>query len=378
MSEPRADRRSWPAGLLGALVLIAAVESFVARHELDFTTPARMEWRQSRLAATDRAPACAVLGLGTSMSKLGVYPSVIERESGRRTFNLACCAGRIPGSYYLLRRALDAGARPEAILLEVHPAYLAWPFQEGMVAWPDLLAPADCLDLAWTARDASFFASTILSRALPSLNARAEIRAAVLASLRGEVYPNRLANSPLLRNLDRNAGAFVNRRGIAYDGVVGPYLEAIYLQPQWSCDKLNECYLRRLLDLCASKQIQVYWLIPPVIPSLQARREQMGNDGAYTRFTKRIQKEYPGVVVLDSRRSDYQPPVFFDAAHLDFPGAVTFSAEVGRILKTNLANRGEPGRWIDLPAYRDRVSDAPLEDLAQSSKAIADAANVRR
>jgi hypothetical protein len=167
MSEPRADRRSWPAGLLGALVLIAAVESFVARHELDFTTPARMEWRQSRLAATDRAPACAVLGLGTSMSKLGVYPSVIERESGRRTFNLACCAGRIPGSYYLLRRALDAGARPEAILLEVHPAYLAWPFQEGMVAWPDLLAPADCLDLAWTARDASFFASTILSRALP-------------------------------------------------------------------------------------------------------------------------------------------------------------------------------------------------------------------
>ena len=104
-----------------------------------------------------------------------------------------------------------------------------------------------------------------------------------------------MATTPLLRNLDRNSGATVHRRGVPYDGVVGPYLEAIYLPPQRSFDNFNERYLRRLLDLCASKRIQVYWLIPPLIPSLQARREQVGNDGAYTRFTQRFQARYPGL-----------------------------------------------------------------------------------
>ncbi len=378
MREPKPGRRGWPAGLIGSLVLIMAVEAFVSRHELDFTTPSRMEWRQSRRAATERAPGSAVIGLGTSMSKLGLYSSVVERESGRRAYNLATVAGRIPGSYYLLRRALDAGARPEAVLLEVHPTYLAMPFQEGMVAWPDLLEPGDCLELAWTARDASFFAATMLSRALPSMNARAEIRAAILAAFRGATNLNRRATGPLVRNLDQNAGAFVHRRDTPFNGEIPPHLAGIYLQPSWSCDKLNERYLRRLLDLCASKKIQVYWLIPPLIPSLQALREQVGHDGAYTRFTKRMQANYPDLVVLDSRHSGYQHPVFFDAAHLDFPGAVTFSAEVGRILKTSLAQNAESPRWIDLPAYRERAIDAPLEDMAQSSRAIAESATVKR
>jgi hypothetical protein len=378
MSGPQPGRRGWPAGLIGALALIAGVEAFVAAHEMDFTTSARMEWKQSRKAATERAPGCAVLGLGTSMSKLGLYSSVVERESGRRAYNLAYCAGRIPGSYYLLRRAIEAGARPEAILLEVHPTYVALPFQDGLTAWPDLLEPADCLDLAIEARDATFFASTMLSRALPSLNARAEIRAAVVAAFRGLPNGNRMATMPLVRNLDQNAGAFVHRRETPYNGEITPHLANIYLQPYWSCDRLNERYLRRLLELCASKDIQVYWLIPPMIPSLQFLREQIGRDGAYTAFVKKMQGKYPGMVVLDARHSGYQHPVFFDAAHLDYPGAVTFSAEVGRILRASLPPAiGDP-RWVDLPAYRDRAIDAPLEDMAQSSKAVEASATIRR
>ncbi len=378
MGGPNSDRRGWPAGLLGALALIAAVETFVAGHELDFTTPGRMEWRQSRKAATERAPSCAVLGLGTSMSKLGLYSTVVERESGRRAFNLSYCAGRIPGSYYLLKRAIEAGARPEAILLEVHPTYLAMPYHDGMSAWPDLLEPADCLELAWEAHDPTFFASTMLARALPSLNARPEIRAALLAAFKGQANANRGANSPLVRNLDKNAGAFVHRRESPFNGEIPPYLAGIYLQPTWSCDSLNERYLRWMLDLCASHEIQVYWLIPPLIPSLQALREQIGHDGAYTQFVRRMQGKYPGVVVLDGRKSGYPYPVFFDAAHLDYQGAVSFSAEVGRILKASLPPAVGDPRWIDLPAYRDRAIDAQLEDIAQSSKAIAEAATIRR
>jgi len=365
-------------GLLGSLVLIALVEAFVSARELDFTTPARMEWKLSRRASTVRASDCEVLGLGTSMSKLGLYPSVIERESGRRGFNLACCAGRIPGSYYLLKRAIEAGARPEAVLLEVHPTYLEMPFQEGLVAWPDLLEPGDCLDLAWRSGDPTFFASTMLSRLLPSLNSRAEIRAAILGALRDQASLNRKANTPLVRNLEKNDGAFVNRRGVPFDGAISPYLAEIYLQPHRSVNRLNEEYLRRLLDLCQSKQIQVYWLIPPFAPTLQALREQVGHDLAYTRFTQRIQQDYPSLVVLDARRSDYQPSVFFDAAHLDYQGAVAYSAEVGRILKAGLAKATVTARWVPVPPYRDPGGDAPLEDMAQSARVLEEAAKVRR
>ena len=109
MSHANPAGRGWPAGLVGALALVAAFEAMVAAHALDFTTPARLEWRESHKAATERAPGYAVLNLGTSMSKLGLFPAMVERESGRRTFNLSFCAGRIPASYYLLKHALEAG-----------------------------------------------------------------------------------------------------------------------------------------------------------------------------------------------------------------------------------------------------------------------------
>ena len=376
--ERRGDRRKVPSGVLGALALILAVEAAVARHEVDFTAPPRMEWRQSHRAATREARDCAVLGLGTSMTKLGLFPSVLERESGFRAFNLAACAGRLPGSYYLLRRALGAGARPEAIVLEVHPTYLAVPFQEGLVAWPDQLDPAECLDLAWTASDATFFAATTLARALPTLGARAEIRAAILASFRGEAGLSRSNTLSHLRNLATNAGAFVRRREHPYNGEVTPHLEGMYLNPNWSCDRLNERYLRRILDLCSARGIRVYWLIPPLAPTLQARREQLGLDAAYTRFTKRIQRAYPDVIVLDTRRSGYDSPVFWDAAHLDIPGAVTLSAEVGRILRPEPGPSAGKSRWIDLPTYRYRPIEAPLEEFARSARVISESSTLVR
>jgi hypothetical protein len=363
-SESEGDRRRTPHGVLGALVLILAVESTVATYKLDFTNCQRIEWIQSRKAATREALGCSVLSFGTSMTKLGLYPAIVERESGRKTYNLACCAGRLPGSYFLLRRALDAGARPEAILLEVHPTYLAWPFRTGLTDWPDQLDPVECLDLAWSA--------------LPSLGARAEIRTAILALLRGEVGSFRPNTLPYKRNLSTNSGAFVHRRTLPYNGEVVPFLEMMYLDPKWASDSLNEGYLRRQLDLCSSRGIRAYLLIPPMAPTLQARREQLGPDAAYTRFIEKIQRAYPDVVVLDGRRSGYDVPVFFDAAHLHFPGAVAFSGEVGRALRAGQDSTEDRTRWVNLPAYRDRPIEVPLEEMASSYQAIAESRILKR
>jgi hypothetical protein len=345
---------------------------------MDLTSPPRFEWIQSREAAEREARDCSVLSFGTSQTKLGLYPAVVDRESGLRTYNLACCAGRPPGSYFLLRRALNAGARPEAILLEVHPTYQAWSFRFGLTNWPDLLDPFECLELAWSARDASFFLATCLPRALPSLGARAEIRNAILALLRGEAGSLRPHTLPYRRNLAENRGAFVHRRTEPYLGEVVPFLEMMYLGPNWTSDALNESYLRRLLDLCSSRGIRVYWLIPPMAPALQARREQLGPDAAYTRFLERIRRDYPELVVLDGRRSGYDASLFMDAAHLDLPGAAAFSGEVGRAMRADRDSTRDRPRWVNLPAYRDRPIQAPLEEIMTSYQAVAKSGTLKR
>jgi len=43
---------------------------------------------------------------------------VIEGKSGLRTFNLSAARAPTLMTYFLFRRALDAGARPDAIIIE--------------------------------------------------------------------------------------------------------------------------------------------------------------------------------------------------------------------------------------------------------------------
>src|SRR5262249_35519035 len=117
-SFARAPRGPIPWGLLGMVGLIIAVESFVARHDLDFTPWGSAAWSASPEAARREAPSCEVLCFGDSLVKLGVLPRVIEGVTGKRAYNLSICAAQAPASYFLLRRGLEAGAKPSAILVD--------------------------------------------------------------------------------------------------------------------------------------------------------------------------------------------------------------------------------------------------------------------
>ena len=114
-----------PWGLLGMLALMAASERYVKRHTLDFTRPEGWNWRMSGWAARREATQADVLCLGTSRAQQAIVPQVIEERSGMRAWNLATCWGQAPAYYYLLKRALEAGARPKAVVVEYHPQCLA-------------------------------------------------------------------------------------------------------------------------------------------------------------------------------------------------------------------------------------------------------------
>ena len=209
---------SWsaiPWGVVGMVALVIGFETFVGRNWLDFSDPVSLSWRYSVRSVPKASREREILCLGDSLIKHGVIPGVIEQETGRKTINLS--AARAPAllTYFLLRRALDAGARPQALIIDAKPAVLLAGPEFNARYWQEVLAPRECVDLARMASSGSFVLSTIVGRLLPSLRGRLEVRSNVLAALKGENDPVAAMNRVLWRNWTVNDGANVASPGRA-------------------------------------------------------------------------------------------------------------------------------------------------------------------
>jgi len=371
MVEPASQRaplhRTIPWGLIGFLVLAGGVERFVARNALDFTRPDNWEWRLNGRAAVREARSAGVLALGSSVVKQGVVPRAIAPAVGRPVFNLGMCAGSPPASYFLLRRALDAGARPKTVLVEFHTGMLTESPWLTSVYWPEILDLRDSLDLALAARDARLFGAVTLARLLPSVRDRYTLRSAVLGALQGNDPSERVGALAVRRNVRTNLGAKLAppRPGGATAPLPG---EA----DSWACTPLNDRYIRRFLDLTARHGVTVVWLLPPVRPDLQAKREANGVDAAYKAYACGLLARYRHLAVVDATRSGFPADSFIDGQHLDRRGALALSAGLAGVLRD--ASRGllSPGLWLPLPAPTGAAAPVAVavEDMAESNRAV--------
>ena len=201
---PHRARPPW--GLLGALVLALLVESWVNRHSLDLSplgvTGFSFAGRASREAGHDE-----LICLGDSLVKCGMVPRVLEARLGKRTSNLACSGASSPFTYVLLKRSLEAGARPAALLVDFKATSLQVDLPTIERPLSEVLGPSECLELAWTVRDPAMFGRLAVSWLLPSLRARAEVRAWAVAAARGDSGSRRWENRVVLRNWSVNRGA---------------------------------------------------------------------------------------------------------------------------------------------------------------------------
>lgn len=345
-------RRGVPQGMLGAVLLIVLTERYVARHALEFVRPENWEWRLSARESRRQALKADVLGFGTSMVKMSVLPNVIEAQSGRRVYNLAVCGGLPPASYFLLRRALESGAKPEALVVDFHPHFITKDHWQAAGYWPDLLDLRDAFDLSWTARDAAFFAHTMLARAIPTVGVRFQLRAGVRSALQGVYQPLQSTN----RNRQiawRDRGALIGGRNPQFRGSIAASYAPMFLRKGWYCDPIQKIYICKFITLAAAHGITVYWLVPPLIPELQARRDSAKLDDPYDRFAHALKNEFANLVVLDGRKSNYQHDVFLDAAHLDRQGATVLSSDLADLLSRDVGGKDD-ARWLSLPSYRER------------------------
>lgn len=367
-------RGSIPLGLIGMIVLVMIIESWFVKHDRMYCSIMPSCYWFTRQMAERRAPQSDLLGFGDSLMKFGFVPKIIREGTGRTTYNLAIVGGQPPASYAALRQALDAGAKPSAIVYDCKANLLSTDFQMNRHNVADLFELRDALDVAWTTHDAGFFASVAVDRTLNSARRRNQVRTSILTALQGNGMSPWTIVGPYLRNAIVNQGAFINPKG-QFDGRIAPALRRVYLPETWTPDRINAIYVRRFLALAESRGIPVYWVVPPISPEIQALRERAGLDEKYIQFVRRMQHYHANLIVIDGRHSGYTHSHFVDPAHLNTEGAAAFSVGVADVLRHDLGESVKQTRWVALPPYRP-VTIA-LEDLDQSKVAVRQAAGHR-
>ena len=358
------------------IVLIAAIEGWIETHRVELTNLGSASWRWGSDAVWRRSEGRELLCFGDSLMKTGVAPRVLERKTGLKAYNFAVHGAQPPATYFLLRRALAAGATPKGVVVEYIPNMLAGGPRDWASLWPELANPREIVELAWHARDASFLASTLVARVVPSVRRRSDLRGRIVAALNGSSKPEeRIEVAAHLRNWEINLGAQLSPPNPSFGGVPTDQDQKDYMINKWWCDKINNLYIEKFLDLTRSRGITVFWLAPPIGPELQAARERGGSDRAHTKFIADFQRRFRNLVVLDGRGSRFPQSRFVDLVHLDREGAPVLSDAVGEAIAAVFAGRRREG-WIVLPRYRASAIDRGWEDVGGSRIAIE--ANDRR
>jgi hypothetical protein len=218
-------------------------------------------------------------------------------------------------------------------------------------------------------------ASVAAGQTLPSLRGRLEIRSNVMAAFQGQTDQLHEINRLLWRNWTVNEGANLANTDSGFTGEVTADAEKRLFPRKFHVDKANGEALDRLLNLAASRQIPVYWLLTPLAPELQAMRDQSGSEAAYDRLIRSCQDKHPGTLtVLDARRAAYPPACFVDATHLNIRGAIALSRAFSRVMGRELEEPGDRSspRWLsitDAPDLDDPAIEV-LENVEKSRKVI--------
>lgn len=355
-----------PWGALGALVLIVAVECLLARQPLHLADPVSLSWRHAATLAEGHARGAEILLAGDSLIMHGVEPSLVREQTGLDAINLGAARAPALYTYFLVRRVLDSGVRPRAIVFCAKPAVLMGGPDYDARYWQEVLSPREFLELTAMTGRGGLSLTLLAGRLLPSLRSRLEIRSWIKAGFHGENDPITEANRVLWRNWTVNRGANMASAQAPFEGRLDPKVADRLHADRFHVDRTNALALDRLLSLASREHVPIYWLLPPLSDALQSRRDSSGAEAAYEAFILANLARHPGVIVLDARRSGFANLLFCDATHLNARGAVCLTRLVARAVTTE--SQGSGPRWIRLERPTEPFPPEPsdLEDVEES------------
>ena len=364
-------RGRWPLGLFGMLVLVALVERGLVRGQRH-TSDKAVSWSFAASAIEREARSAQVVVFGDSMMKFGVLPRVIEARSGARAYNLALFDGPPLASLALFERLLAEGGRPGAVLLNVMPHHLSRSLHDRKHSgvWNQIMGWSSAWGVARRFGAYSLLADFVYTGALPSLAAREELRATVLAAFEGRARSTLGIARLYEQNWRANLGAHVlAQTGVGKFQPNNHELEAVAWKPRQE----NLAVLRRFFDTAKAHGVRVYVLISPMHPGAQARLAAIGLYARYEKVVRALQGEYAGVTILDGRTLNLAADQFVDGVHLNRAGAIALSAACGDALAA-----GDRGGWVRLAPSGESGRDFAIEDIAESRMVLRDERAARR
>lgn len=361
---PEARARA-PLGLLGTVAIVLAAESYIAARNVDLVTMYTIEWRLTAKALKKEAPKAEVLCFGTSLSRIAISPLVLEARTGRPTYNLALSGSQPYASYLMLRHALDAGAKPRAILVDFKWTSIRNKPEESAGILPQIASLGECARLALDLRDGDFLGRVALVKELPSYACREEIRKNIEAAFKGEEPARNFQWVTAYKNSRINKGAH-HTPVIPYKGEFDASDTDRFFPPDWACHPVSETYIHKFLDLAASRDIPVFIVIPPIAPGAQAWLDKIGAGARYTAFLRGVLDRHPGAVALDARRSGFPVGAFIDSSHVNRVGTADFSNAVADALEARLGGTPPADRWVALRPFAGGEGSEKIEDYMKT------------
>jgi hypothetical protein len=379
VDHPGPRRVPRPSGLLGMIGLVVLIEIGLSRLEPRLIPLVASDWRETGEAARTESRGVDLLCFGDSQVKMGVVPTVLERELGLTAYNLAVLGGPPPQSYFLLRRAYDSGARPGVIVIDATATMLSGrSYLANVREWAGLLGPIEGHELAKAEFDLGYLGPFLIHRYLPSARIRLDLRQAVLDLLAGREPSPVVPWSTIVRRQSTvNRGSYLVASK-ADPGGPDPYpagrvspTEAAYCYPEdWQPWQSNLHYLDEFVALAESRGARVFFLIPPIHAGVQARREERGLDAAYLAIVEKLRGRHRDMIVVDGRHAGFGHGVFRDPIHLDRDGALALSRCLARAIAANLDAPPRSSRWVVLPPDTGSKTSDDVEDVDQSRLAL--------
>lgn len=368
---PKPKRRiKAPFGVLGMLVIVVGFETYVS-YRRDFSTPYALEWSVTARSVKHVARKTQIPCFGTSLTRGGVSPRILEEKLGKTAYNFALSGAQPFASYTVFKHALAAGCKPEAIVVEFKWTALAMGYTWNERVLPEMATTRDFLDFAIATSDSQLFARLFLLSKIPTLRCREEIRKNILAGLNGTEPPRLHEIVIMARNALMNRGANHPTYNPKFTGYVDPASPFLF-EKDWKCHPFSELYIHKFFDLAASLDVPVFWILPPIAPSTVKHRVEIGIEETYTQFVKSMAAKHKGVTVVDGRFSEYANEVFIDSTHMNRDGAVAFTTDLADAIKRELEPRSDTAtHWVSLPKYKAQPNAKRIEDMMDSLVALA-------
>ena len=361
-------KRFWPLGLLGAIALISAVETWIDRRGDRLMSPDQWIFRTTEKKAPSLAQGRDVLIFGDSMAKLSLAPRRFETSAGLKGYNFSLSGSQAINSFHMLRKTLDAGAKPRFVLVDFHPPLLGASHWHVIETDPYQLSCRETFEISWRARDATFFGSMLARKLLPSVRGRESIRAVVLARFDGSTPKDWAFHSGvLLRNHLANDGAQIHPTAPLAPIDLEAFAKGNF--GRWEVQPLQDHYVGRFLELAHERGIAVGWVLPPLLPELRTKVENSGFAEAWRGYVDLWLDRDPNLFVIDGMQSDYPASAFMDPNHLSIEGATVFSDEIAALI-ARPQSTGSAERRRVLPKYRPPDSLEGVEDLAATGREI--------